>query len=63
MAKQATLMARASPYTDNQITFCVNNNDHGYSFYQSTYTVDTKHGYHIDASQKTHYVGTTSNLH
>ena len=48
--------------TDNQITFCVNNNDHGDSFYQSTHTVDTKHGYHIDAPQKTHYVGTTSNL-
>ena len=30
------------------------------ALYQSTHTVGTKHGYHIDASQKSHYVGTTS---
>ena len=46
--------------SDNQITFCVNYNDQGDAFYQSTHTVGTKHGYHFDASQKTHYAGTMS---
>ena len=38
--------------TENQVTFCVNYNDQGDAFYQPTHTVGTKHGYHIDASQK-----------
>ena len=40
MAKQALLWQEPVP-TDNQITFCVNNNDQGDAFYQSTHTVGT----------------------
>ena len=46
MAKQALLWQEP----DNPITFCVNNNDQGDAFYQSTHTAGTKHGYHIDVS-------------